>query len=1180
VNNQAKISKIPNWSETTLQLRLGVEFSIHLLLENATGLELSVTRLQNPTLSDGLSIEFEDGTHWAVQTTFSHHDPIEWSAHCSFGSALSKLYEVANSDQIDLSKDSADRVQLVADHQFHRSIMAFSKWMNKARQHHTWADFAEASSGTEREWLEQLPAFLGAKPNNKLLTFLKKLQVRTTPEPNEWWNDLQRKLIQSGIPNAETANRILNALLAQVTIAAQYIGYLEKRDLRRVCQITEQVRKGRFNGKPEVQLRPIPKNRTENLKPCVDKLHLALLILLLPLVFLVIGWYFFPPDTLQAKLVWCISTIGGWTTFLANLSQFTGFSLRDIWTRGSPETRWARIVRISDLVLLLILLVFVTLISLERRNRAYWQKQPTNSDKIVVLVAEFSKGASYEVPSDRTITHKIIRGLEELETKEHRVTIERVNQVILNPDDATTLGIKMDAVAVIWGTYTPSPTSILIEPHLKIISPSVAVFAEDYPTEPKERIADIEAFYTFDLHLELQQEMSFLSAFVIGLANYSEKKYDEALDYFDRSLEIAINNKNLGVESVHHYKGVVFHQLGQYAKAREQFEMSIETEPKFARAYNGLGMNYHDQNQISEAIAQYLKAIECDPTFASAYNNLAVAYGVQNKPAEDRIELYLKALDLEPDNFILHQNLGSLYRSLDKHKEALSEHLAAVQANPYVADSWYYLADLYCDLAEWGKCKTTCQKALDLNPNHAGAHNLMGVFYAESGLYRRAKISYKDALTINPDYASAHWNLGLQYEYSGKLNQAQIEYEKAIVLEPNEALYHCALAGVYIEKDQTEKGENSLTTCKELTVQNPDEPQGHNALGMIYFEQGKYPQAIQEFQKAIKLDSNEYVYHSNLSNAYEETGQTQKAIEEAETTLRLSPNPFLAHLELLRLRLKFKDFAEACNELLLALKTGPFLLVPSLAGGFMGLIAVAYILRIYFLLLVFKDVKSGTNALRPILTMTQSFLAATRWGVVRINKIMPKFVEKPMKSFIATIINLINHTLAYNCYILANVNLLNENQKQALGNLQNALDFYPYYEPALDRLVTIHIAQGNLSTAYRFARRSINVNPHNAIMYLHLGDILKTWNMIDRAVNKWERAIKIDVDAVIDHRFDNLRLAPLYIPAHFTLGLAFESKNIMDKALIGFEITVSSAQNHIIKQLAEQRIHSLQSKKA
>ncbi|MBC8492436.1 MAG: tetratricopeptide repeat protein, partial [Chloroflexi bacterium] len=623
------------------------------------------------------------------------------------------------------------------------------------------------------------------------------------------------------------------------------------------------------------------------------------------------------------------------------------------------------------------------------------------------------------------------------------------------------------------------------------------------------------------------------------------------------------------------YKGQVYRQQGKYAEAEEEFKESVTINPMFAAAYNALGLTYHDQDRIDQAVEQYLKTIEVDHQFASAYNNLAVAYGVQDKPVEVRIELYLKALEIEPDSFIFHQNLGLLYHGQDRYDEALAEYQEAVQAYPSDADSHYLLASLYADWARWDEAQEACQKALELNPAHAAAHCLLGTLYDDFGNSEQAVAEYQKALEIDPDEATAHRNLGLQYMYKGELELAQAEYEKAVSLDPENAAGQCTMGALYTKIGRIKQGEKLIAECERLVAMNPEDYLGHNALGMVYSAQEKYPQALLEFQQAVRLAPNSYTLHSNLSSAYKEVGRIQEAIEEAEEALRLTPDPFSAHLRLLALHWAARDYREVASELALTWLAATILFKIFSMLCLVILLSEAYVL---------KDRRRREKAINTIGRLAVRcflvILLTVRRGLMKTDAGLQASRTKRGQPFISKTLSGINHLIAVFYYILGNASMLDGLEEDALEKWQRALDTDPGYMPAAHGLVNFYTSKRNLPVACRVARQAIRAKPGDAIMHMQLGDIYMALNMTEEAIREWEDAVKIDVDAVISFRFEQLQSDPLLVPAHFTLGLAFRAKEEIDKAVTGFEATISSSYNHILKRRAEIEIQALREAKS
>ena len=62
-----------------------------------------------------------------------------------------------------------------------------------------------------------------------------------------------------------------------------------------------------------------------------------------------------------------------------------------------------------------------------------------------------------------------------------------------------------------------------------------------------------------------------------------------------------------------------------------------------------------------------------------------------------------------------------------------------------------------------------------------------------------------------------------------------------------------------------------------MIQRNPINTAYDSNLGLVYYNQGKYPKAIFEFEKVIKLNPNNAIAHHNLGLVYKEQGKITEA---------------------------------------------------------------------------------------------------------------------------------------------------------------------------------------------------------------------------------------------------------------------------------------------------------------
>jgi tetratricopeptide (TPR) repeat protein len=77
---------------------------------------------------------------------------------------------------------------------------------------------------------------------------------------------------------------------------------------------------------------------------------------------------------------------------------------------------------------------------------------------------------------------------------------------------------------------------------------------------------------------------------------------------------------------------------------------------------------------------------------------------------------------------------------------------------------------------------------------------------------------------------------------------------------------------------------------KEAMELNPVYTQAHYNLGLAYYSQGQFNEAIVEYRIALILKANDVKTYNNLGLAYLNLGMFDKAINEFKAALRLKPD--------------------------------------------------------------------------------------------------------------------------------------------------------------------------------------------------------------------------------------------------------------------------------------------------
>ena len=96
-----------------------------------------------------------------------------------------------------------------------------------------------------------------------------------------------------------------------------------------------------------------------------------------------------------------------------------------------------------------------------------------------------------------------------------------------------------------------------------------------------------------------------------------------------------------------------------------------------------------------------------------------------------------------------------------KHDQSIASYQKAIAINPDLALAHNNLGIAYGEQGKYDLAIKSYQKAIAIKPDYTKAHNNLGAAYVEQGKHDLAIASYQKAITISPDYTKAHYNLGV-----------------------------------------------------------------------------------------------------------------------------------------------------------------------------------------------------------------------------------------------------------------------------------------------------------------------------------------------------------------------------------------------------------------------------------
>ena len=143
--------------------------------------------------------------------------------------------------------------------------------------------------------------------------------------------------------------------------------------------------------------------------------------------------------------------------------------------------------------------------------------------------------------------------------------------------------------------------------------------------------------------------------------------------------------------------------------------------------------------------------------------------------------------NLNPNNPMAYNNLGSLYQQQGKFDDAITQFKKVIELNP--GDPWSYngLESLFQQQGKFNNVAALFKGEIGLNPNETKLvviHYNLGLFYHQQDKLDEAIIQFQKTIELFPDFAEAHYNLACLYAINKEYAKAIESLKKATIFDP------------------------------------------------------------------------------------------------------------------------------------------------------------------------------------------------------------------------------------------------------------------------------------------------------------------------------------------------------------------------------------------------------------
>jgi tetratricopeptide (TPR) repeat protein len=383
--------------------------------------------------------------------------------------------------------------------------------------------------------------------------------------------------------------------------------------------------------------------------------------------------------------------------------------------------------------------------------------------------------------------------------------------------------------------------------------------------------------------------------------------------------------------------GVIDGQQHDDAEALAAFRNALQLAPRSIAAHNNIGNVYLTEKRFDLAEKEFRAILQIAPRDQAANYNLAVLLMTRGSSAEaipylekihpettqtrfGLIRAYLQTHRINealrvasqlsaqaPNDVELHFSLGVLLASQQQYKAAQLELEKANTLKPGSYETLFNLGQVCLRNDDNKDADLALSRAVSLKPDAPQALFLLAQVYVKEQRPLDALDLLVRANKLSPDNPDILYLMAQISISQGYYEDAIVPLNKAVQIEPHRIDLQESLAECLFHADQMDKAIEHLTTL----IQIEPSARAYSFLGLAHTHLGRFDDATQDFQHALRLDPHNTFCLFQLGYIARQRGDTAAAALIFAKVLQSNPDYPYALLELANIEIERTHFPDA-----------------------------------------------------------------------------------------------------------------------------------------------------------------------------------------------------------------------------------------------------------------------------
>lgn len=325
-----------------------------------------------------------------------------------------------------------------------------------------------------------------------------------------------------------------------------------------------------------------------------------------------------------------------------------------------------------------------------------------------------------------------------------------------------------------------------------------------------------------------------------------------------------------------------YFQSGKELRAVSLLEDLVKATPENGRAHLALADVYRQQGKQAEAYVELKKAFTCEDVEIDTKMKILInIHEASYKIDPEVYELVDLVVMQYPEEAKAHSIKGDYMLRAEKEDEALKSYKEALKYDKKQYPIWNQVLIMEYQRSQFEDLYIDSKACLEYFPTVATVYLLNGVSAVQTKRFDEAitVLETGKELVVNDRALESemYGQLGEAYFNKNKVEEGKTNYDKALKLDPKSALlrnnyaYRLALAKTDLDI--------AYTMIDEVLNESGESAHYLDTKGFVLFQQSKFAEAMQLFEKAYSLNGKDKIITEHLGDGYIKTGNKEKAIE-------------------------------------------------------------------------------------------------------------------------------------------------------------------------------------------------------------------------------------------------------------------------------------------------------------